>query len=205
MCRRGQLRQTGRVTAGGRPPGLLVAALTPYLTLRDQVDRLCARIVGDYGAALNCRAGCAGCCTLRGVLPVEAAGLFLAWRALPAAARSRLRRQLAGPAADDACPLLAEDLCPLYDARPIICRTHGLPLLVEEAAGRRVDCCPMNFTGHSSLPGTAVIDLERLNTALVTLNRQFVARLLANLELPDRIPLRDLLAIPWPGTGNNRR
>ena len=184
--------------AGPRMLREIADALQSYRVLRDQVDQLCARIAAAHADALLCRAGCADCCRLTSVLPVEAASLHLAWRALPAAGRRRLRDRLAAPQTGDACPLLADALCSLYADRPIICRTHGLPLLIEDAGGTRVDRCPLNFTGYTTLPGTAVIHLERLNTALVTINRQFVARVFPGGDLPERIPLRHIADLPLP-------
>jgi Fe-S-cluster containining protein len=181
------------------PGGDLLAALAPYRTLRDQVDQLCGRIVTEFAGQIRCRAGCAACCLLQGVLPVEAASLALAWRDLPEASADRLRGQAQLAAAGERCPLLDGDLCSLYAARPIICRTHGLPLLIEEAAGTRVDRCPLNFTGLTTLPGSAVIHLERLNCALVAANRHYLATCFPHAAPAERIPLRQLLTFPAPG------
>ncbi len=46
-----------------------------------------------------------------------------------------------------ACVLLENGLCVLYVARPLICRTHGLPVFVDGA----VVFLPENFTGLSGL------------------------------------------------------
>jgi hypothetical protein len=178
------------------PGGDLHAALAPYRALRDQVDQLCGRIVAEFAGQIKCRAGCAACCLLQGVLPVEAASLALAWRDLPAASAAKLRRQLQVAGAGEHCPLLDNDRCSLYTARPIICRTHGLPLLIEEAAGMRVDRCPLNFTGLTNLPGAAVIHLERLNSALVAANRHYLATCFPHAEPAERIPLRQLVTFP---------
>jgi hypothetical protein len=181
------------VTASPCPNGDLDAALAPYRVLLTQVDQLCARIAAEFPDQLACRAGCAACCTLQGVLPVEAANLARAWRELPAATAAALQLRMAA-ANHDHCPLLTDDCCPLYPARPIICRTHGLPLLIEEPDGPRVDRCPLNFTGLDILPGTAVINLERLNVALVAVNRHFLATCFSPGSLPERIPLQQCLA-----------
>ena len=180
------------------PGGDLDAALAPYRALLARVDQLCARIVAEFSDQLACRAGCAACCTLQGVLPVEAASLALAWRELPAAAAAVLSARVHAATGQERCPLLSDDRCPLYAARPIICRTHGLPLLIETADGTRVDRCPLNFTGRASLPGTAVIHLERLNSALVAANRHFLASCFPHGGVAERIPLRQIPDFPAP-------
>jgi len=174
------------------PGGNLDAALAPYRALLAQVDQLCDRIVAEFADQLACRAGCAACCTLQGVLPVEAASLALAWRELPAATAAALAVRANTVAGDERCPLLSDDRCPLYAARPIICRTHGLPLLIEAAGATRVDRCPLNFTGLASLPGSAIIHLERLNSALVAANRHFLASCFPHGGVADRVPLRQI-------------
>jgi Fe-S-cluster containining protein len=171
------------------PEGDLETALAPYRALIAQVDQLCARIVDAFPAEIACRVGCSACCTLQGVLPVEAASLALALRQLPVVEAAALRRRLSEATGDERCPLLSDDCCPLYAARPVICRTHGLPLLVEDEHGRRVDRCPLNFTGLETLPGTAIINLETLNRALVATNQHYLANCSPGGGLPERIPL----------------
>lgn len=179
------------------PGGDLAAALAPYRALVEQVDQLCARIAETFADRIVCRTGCSACCTLQGVLPVEAAGLALALARLPATEAESLRARLGAAADSDRCPLLTDDCCPLYAARPIICRTHGLPLLIEDEHGTRVDRCPLNFTGLATLPGTAVIRLETLNLALVAANRHFLTTCFAKNSLPARIPLNAIGDFPW--------
>lgn len=178
------------------PAGDLDAALAPYRALLTQVDQLCARIVAAFPEQIECRAGCAACCTLQGVLPVEAATLALAFRRLPATDAEALQARLQTAADDDRCPLLSDERCPLYAARPIICRTHGLPLLVEDEHGRRVDRCPRNFTGLDTLPGSAIIALETLNQALVVANRHFLTSCFPDGGLSGRIALGQIPTFP---------
>jgi len=76
-----------------------------------------------------------------------------------------------------ACPLLRDGLCVLYASRPVICRTHGLPLLLRLDGEQRVDCCLKNFKNlHlADLPGSSLLDLERLNLVLASVNYVFSA------------------------------
>ncbi len=174
----------------------LDAALAPYRALLEQVDRLCGTIAAAYPEQIACREGCSACCTLQGVLPVEAASLALALQRLPSGEAGRLRHRLSVAVSEEFCPLLADDCCPLYAVRPVICRTHGLPLLVEDESGRRVDHCPLNFAGVETLPGSAVINLETLNLALVGANRHFLESCFPDGRLPERIPLRKIADFP---------
>ena len=59
-----------------------------------------------------------------------------------------------------------DDRCSIYDERPLICRTHGLPTLVREP-GRpgTVQGCPLNFT-TATPPGRSVLDLGAVTSPL---------------------------------------
>lgn len=57
--------------------------------------------------------------------------------------------------------------CMAYAHRPLVCRTHGMPLLHPEE--QQVSVCDLNFAGiapHSS----AVLNTENLNAALFAAN-----------------------------------
>lgn len=150
------------------------ALLANYQLLLERVDALCRSIEEACTGQIVCHRGCDSCCRHLRLFPVEAVALSEALRELPLPVRSRLRTAAAGRSERDPCPLLADGACLLYAARPIICRTHGLPLLTEVEGARSVDFCPRNFQGVERLPAAAVIDLERLNAALAAVNRLFV-------------------------------
>lgn len=151
------------------------ALLANYRNLLAKVDLLCRRIEAEFGAQLACRAGCDSCCRHLSLFRVEAAALAAALNALPAEHAARIRARAREASAGSPCPLLENGRCLLYAARPIICRTHGLPLLTIQEGNRTFDFCPRNFQGIGSLPGSAIIDLDRLNATLAAINALFVA------------------------------
>jgi Fe-S-cluster containining protein len=148
--------------------------LANYRLLVSRIDDLAARICTRFAAQITCRPGCSGCCRHLTLFPVEAAALVAALADLP----TESRRLLCAPGempADGPCPLLQDDgRCRAYAARPIICRTHGLPLLTESDGEKKIDYCPENFQDITALPGDAVMNLEILNRTLVAINAQFV-------------------------------
>lgn len=149
--------------------------LANYLSLLSRVDQLCGMIIDRFTEQIVCRAGCSACCRHLALFPVEAANLARAVESLPAEIRALLSERSLWPE-NGSCPLLLDDCCLVYHDRPIICRTHGLPLLAEVEGRKAVDCCPENFRGVESIPGSAVISLENLNSALVAINALFVVK-----------------------------
>gem|GEM_PF-771222 len=71
------------------------------------------------------------------------------------------------------CIFLDKGLCTIYPVRPLICRTHGYPIVVQSDGEVRVDHCPRNFQ-HAVLKREYLIDLDHLNTMLFSINALFL-------------------------------
>jgi hypothetical protein len=149
-----------------------VENLQNYRNLVARVDELCRRIAAEFGEYLACGEGCDGCCRHVSLFPVEAVALAAALGGLPAKQAAHIRDR-ARAASTAACPLLENGRCLLYATRPIICRTHGMPLLIGQEGGKRIDFCPKNFRGVASIPAAAVINLDLLNATLAAINAVF--------------------------------
>jgi len=131
-------------------------------------DAASRRLPGADG--ITCHAGCADCCRRRfSVTAVEAEAIAEALAALPAEARATLAER-ARSEGEGACPALESDgRCAIYEARPVICRTHGLAIRFRDERSLPVlDACPRNFGGRdlAGLPAAAVLDQETLSTVL---------------------------------------
>ncbi len=153
------------------------SVLANYRLFVTRLDELCGKITNTLSSAISCRPGCSSCCCHLTVFPVEAAAVTAAvaikLHALPSK-EVRLLKERTALAKTESCPFLIESLCLLYEDRPIICRTHGLPLLVRADGEKRLDFCPENFREIASLPGSMVIDIDTLNQTLVAINAKFL-------------------------------
>jgi Fe-S-cluster containining protein len=112
-------------------------------SIHAEVDARVAPLLADYGDRLTCRRGCSACCTDDlTVFEVEAEAI-----------RQHHGELLAEgvPAPVGRCAFLdAEGACRIYEHRPYVCRTQGLPLrwfeedeATEEVAEYR-DICELN-------------------------------------------------------------
>ncbi len=172
-----------------------------YLTLRARIDAFFEGVVTRQGEAMACRAGCDGCCQSGlGVGPTERAAVEAGLDALPDVAREALRTRARGPEGD-ACVMLRDGRCAIYESRPLVCRSQGLPLLypaefvpeeaVRGSAGdRALAWCPLNFAGVAPT-GDDVLDAERVDLTLAAIDH-------ANAASPEeanaRVSLRALAA-----------
>jgi hypothetical protein len=186
-----------KVSAPGEPETLVIR-LGNYVQLISRVDEICRRIEEDLRSEIACTSGCDGCCRHLTLFPVEAAALAAALRDVLLSDRRRIRERARSTLPTDPCPLLEQHRCLLYAARPLICRTHGLPLLMNRDNGRHVDYCPLNFRGVSSLSGSAVIDLDRLNETLVAVNLCFISESEPSFTWPERLTIVEALLLELP-------
>ncbi len=133
--------------------------------LTARVEAHARRVELSHAEHFACRRGCSNCCqTERTVTDVEFAALVAAFERQSQATRSALAERTS----TTPCPLLLDDACALYDSRPLICRTHGLPLVMEG----QPDVCPLNFTEYSilSLPDRDLLSVDTLTAILVAVN-----------------------------------
>ncbi len=167
--------------------------LNNYKQLTDRVDTLCADIVSALGEQITCSAGCSSCCTSITVFPVEASAMREALVKLPTQKADEIRCHVSEHADGERCPLLNQDHCMLYDARPIICRTHGLPIVYTLDGLHKSDCCPLNLTETESLSGSHVVDIDKLNTLLAAINSIYLSQTESN-ETDERISIAAALS-----------
>lgn len=148
------------------------------VVLRGRIDEHFDAALARSPDQMQCRAGCARCCHQRfGVFEVEGHRVRSALAALgrrDPALRQRVRGQADDPEAAHHCALLVDDRCAVYEERPMICRTHGLPTLVREEPGQpgTLQGCPLNFT-TAPPPGRSVLDLSAVNSPLSVMARMW--------------------------------
>jgi len=159
-------------------------ALRDYQQLIADVDRRCRRIVSRHRDHIACTKGCAGnCCRiLISVYPVEAVSMVIELQKLAPDLRRRIQHKAKHTNSFGPCPLIENGACLMYDARAVICRTHGLPMRTEYRGHRSIGFCEKNFQNLSPIPEEDVIDLAQLNNSLAAVNRRFVS------EVGHRLP-----------------
>ncbi len=156
---------------------------TRLLEIYDQCDSAVDRIRQSYPELVPCRAGCTDCChAVFDISVAEAA--FLAERFKKMARALRRQAQKRAQKALNAweremrsgrplalarikCPLLSPDnLCLCYEARPVNCRTYGIPTAFN---GQSHVC---GLTGFKKGTTYTTLNLEPVQSALYELSRR---------------------------------
>jgi Fe-S-cluster containining protein len=169
-------------------------AIQDYRRLRRLVDGECTKLELLHGRHLVCREGCCSCCTDLTVFPVEFYSIL-----------AELREAGIKPVFDEgkSCGFLdKDDKCQVYPYRPIICRTHGLPVAFlnhdMDPPEMSVTFCEKNFTNTDPMDyifgPKNTLNLEILNERLARINAAFMENCDDQSITPhDRIPLRELV------------
>lgn len=186
--------------------------LQEYDSAVAKVEAASEAIASRRAAEISCQSGCDSCCV--GGLTVLSVEAFSIQEYLDEA--DETMPPLRG---GDACAFLSDaGQCTIYPARPLLCRTHGLPIRMKtetevapdadmrnsalgdgnQRSGPRrtlqvlqdVEVCHLNFQNESPLPED-VLDAERISALLLVIEQRFRER----AGLPDafeRIALADL-------------
>ena len=167
--------------------------------LYQKVQDFEARLSEPTKRGLKCKQGCSACCHQRfSVFSIEADHIKNWFAALSESEKKSLlenwREDLSLRSPDDktlACVFLDDKgACTIYPARPLICRTQGLPLalLKEETQSRQqLDICPLNRDVLAGVEAGDILNLDLLNTILSHLQRQY-----SSSENGERVCLSDL-------------
>lgn len=144
--------------------------LQEYRQLRQDVDRQAERLSAMHAGQMRCQQKCTDCCINLTVWPVE----FYAILEDVKAADIRLVFDMQA-----SCGFLKEGLCQLYPFRPLICRTHGLPLVylddVQDEPVYGVTFCEKNFSDAETMDFDSdnTLNMDNINERLARLQTEF--------------------------------
>lgn len=137
--------------------------LSKYHQLCNYCNSFWNSVISRFPDQINCKAGCSSCCELQSVVAIEAFNII--------SNISKLNKSSSQDKGEHSvCVFLANNICAIYDYRPVICRTHGLVLGTNE---NNFHSCPINYQ-HNAIPDdSAIIDWESLTMNMMKLNLAF--------------------------------
>ena len=130
--------------------------------LTAKIDGFFARVEARHGDDMQCLTGCSDCCHVRlSITTVEADAI----RAYLANGHVHVNER------PDRCAALDDDgRCQIYAARPVVCRSHGVPIRLREGSLPVIRSCHRNFT-HTEAQADCVLDQETLSTLVLAVDR----------------------------------
>ncbi|MCX8122548.1 MAG: YkgJ family cysteine cluster protein [Spirochaetes bacterium] len=160
-------------------------SLRYYQELIQKIDAFTASVVSTYSTMLHCREGCSSCCILESIMPVEVVPILKWYVVQPVSVQNSIMQNNS-----NSCIFLLHDSCLIYPHRPIICRTHGYPVAINNT----VDICPLN-SGIIFEP-QYILNLENCNTMLAAINILFIKEIAIPALQKERINLRTFFQSP---------
>lgn len=168
----------------------LIAILAQYSKLTAWCDAFFKQSQQRCSSRIVCKAGCSDCCILQSVCAIEAIALSRYLK------NERTEKPPLGQKKWDRCPLINNGICSAYVARPIICRTHGLPVLIDTDGTLTTHItCPLNFVDDEpeSIDRSSVLDSENITMNLMKLNLSLCIAVDLPTASADRYSLEDIL------------
>ena len=136
----------------------------PIVSLQENASGFFDKIHQKHATQMECKKGCSKCCkTDISVFGIESERIEEWFTSQNKDEQKRLLELWAQPHQEGYCSFLYNDQCTIYEARPLICRTQGLPLYLTSE--NVLDYCPLNFTAGDP-PKEDWLNLERMNTLL---------------------------------------
>ena len=138
-----------------------------YRKLVVEVDQSVKDLSEQHKNHMLCKKGCDMCCMDYSVFPVE----YMAIK--EALNTNEVDRH---ESVDGTCIFLKNHECQIYESRPIICRTHGLPLLFMNDDQWELSACELNFTEFDDEEFTEdnTFPQDTFNSKLFMINKQFI-------------------------------
>lgn len=163
-----------------------------YYQLRKQIDKNASELSSLHVKHIKCQKGCDSCCEAIKIFPIEFAAIKNELQSsnveIPSRRFNKFRKS---------CMFLKNGACLIYNARPIICRTQGLPLMYQklDGDGYEISHCQLNFKQFDlkqfGLENSMF--MPDFNSKLFLLNKAFIeSQNLFNKDFKKRIPLYEL-------------
>jgi Fe-S-cluster containining protein len=138
----------------------------PIATLQQNASDFFDKVAEKNAAKMECKKGCSQCCmTDISVFDIEADRIreYVKNQITDNEKKHQLKSIWESKPEAGACHFLVENQCSIYEVRPVICRTQGLPLFLSTE--NVLDFCPLNFKDGNP-EKSDWLNLERLNTML---------------------------------------
>ena len=151
--------------------------IAKYKEFLEKLDAKVASIVEANRAKINCKLGCNSCCK---------SGLTVGWieallikdhfDSLVAAKKSEIIKELGAMGSSHCEFLQSNGGCAIYESRPVVCRTQGVPnrLLDASTGSVEISICSLNYLNGETddLKPGEIIDSDTVSLVKAAFNRE---------------------------------
>ncbi|GAB1453117.1 hypothetical protein MASR2M47_31730 [Draconibacterium sp.] len=161
-----------------------------YINLVNEIEQHTDILETTHNKHMLCKKGCDLCCIDFSIFPVEYHFI------LNEIEKENAKLDLEGKSKGNTCAFLKNHSCTIYNHRPIMCRTHGFPLIyTNDDDEYELSACELNFTefNFENFTMENTLPQDKFNSKLFLLNRAFIAEFTENkYSETDLIPLKEL-------------
>ena len=162
-----------------------------YMLLRNEIDNHSNKLGNEHKKQMQCKKGCDMCCMDYNIFPIEFYYILNNFK------EKKIIPETSDEQKENVCVFLKNCACSIYHQRPIICRTHGLPLLfMNDNNEWELSACQLNFTEFNFEEFTLdnTFPQDKYNSKLFMLNKEFISEF-QDKEYGefDLIPLKNLV------------
>lgn len=162
-----------------------------YQKIINEIENLSIQLTSEHAIHLQCKKGCDLCCMDYSIFFVE---FYIILNRLK---QNEFQPKIKEKNDEVNCIFLKNHSCTIYENRPVICRTHGLPLLyMNEHDEWELSNCELNFTEYDfeNFNAENTFPMDEFNSKLFVLNKKFIAQFEENkYDESDLIPLKKLV------------
>ena len=162
-----------------------------YILLRDEIDNKSLEIETEHTKHIECKKGCDMCCMDYKIFPIEFHYIINDLNT------KKIVPEISTVIKEGGCIFLKNHACTIYNQRPVICRTHGLPLLfMNDNNDWELSVCDLNFKKYNFEDFTLdnTFPQDKYNSKLFMLNKEFISEFQEkNYNEFDLIPIKDII------------
>lgn len=162
-----------------------------YKTLRTEIDSHSENLSNEHSKQMQCKKGCDMCCIDYSIFPIEFHFILNDLK------EKKIEFENSSIKKKNVCLFLKNHVCSIYNQRPIICRTHGLPLLyANDDSEWELSACELNFTAFdfSKFTMENTLPQDKYNSKLFMLNKEYITDFQDKKYLEmDLIPIKELI------------
>lgn len=152
-----------------------------------EIDKQVSQLTQLHSKHLQCKKGCDLCCMDYKIFPVEFYSILDKLTEDNVTIDTTISN-------DNSCAFLKNHSCLIYKYRPVICRTHGLPLIyMNDDNEWELSNCELNFIDFDFEDFTIdnTFQQDKYNSRLYLLNKEFISGFTdEKYEATDLIPLK---------------